>query len=183
MNVIYKRDKPNEAEDLCDVETAKWVNLLNGQDSMRTNRAISPKSFERKNNRRSPLLVSTSSPSVSSSTSFAQHYSPYSAWSTLDDSHYKHQMLSQLSPNAKEFTSSRKQPQRPRSPRPVSDFSAFSGVQSWNLTTPQEIFGISDTLKSNPLVTSNSFFDFFNCNHLSPYKGNAYSSQLPIAMA
>jgi len=183
VNVIYKKDKSSEAEDLCDVETAKWVNLLNGQDGVRSKRAASPKSFEIKNNRRSPLLVSTSSPSVSSAASFSQHYSPYSTWSTLDDSSAKH-ALSQLSPNAKEFTSSRKQPHRSRSPRAVSDFSTFTGVQSWNLSpTQQEVFGVSETLKNSQLVTSNSYFDYFNYNHLSPYKGSAYSSQLPIAMA
>jgi len=184
VNVIYKKDKSNEAEDLCDVETAKWVNLLNGQDGgVRAKGAASPKSFEIKNSRRSPLLVSTSSPSVSPAASFSRHYSPYSTWSTLDDSSAKH-ALSQLSPNAKEFTSSRKQPQRSRSPRAISDFSAFTGVQSWNLTpTQQEVFGVTETLKNSQLVTSNSYFDIFNYNHLSPYKGSAYSSQLPIAMA
>ena len=185
MNVIYKKDKRSEPEDLCDVETAKWVNLLNGQDGVRAKGATSPKSFERKNNRRSPLLVSTSSPSVSPSPSFSQPYSPYSAWSTLDDTHSK-QQISQLSPNAKEFTSPRKQQhihQRSRSPRTVSDFSAFSGVQSWNLAPTQEVFGVNEALKNSPLITSNSYFDYFNYNHLSPYKGNSYSSQLPIAMA
>jgi len=189
VNIIYQKEKRNETEDLCDLETAKWVNLLNGQDGARAKGSSSPKSFERKSNRRSPLLVAQTSPPVSPVPSFSTPYSPYSAWSTLDDSH-KHTQMSQLSPNAREFSAPRKTQHfdnnnmRSRSPpRTISDFSAFTGAQNWHLTRAEESFGVNETLKNTPLINSNTYFDYFNYNHLSPYKGNAYSSQLPIAMA